>query len=66
MRERIHALRSGLVAKLAAKGLAQFGFIEQQAGMFSYSGLSKAQVEAPARGVRDLCGRLRFASAWPP
>lgn len=45
MRERIHALRSGLVAKLAAKGLAQFGFIEQQAGMFSYSGLSKAQVE---------------------
>jgi aromatic-amino-acid transaminase len=45
MRERIHALRAGLVAKLAALGAAEFGFIQQQAGMFSYSGLTTAQVD---------------------
>ncbi|MEJ1780224.1 aminotransferase class I/II-fold pyridoxal phosphate-dependent enzyme, partial [Escherichia coli] len=41
MRERIHALRSGLVAKLAEHGATDFGFIERQAGMFSYSGLTR-------------------------
>ncbi|AIF46546.1 aromatic amino acid transaminase [Dyella japonica] len=45
MRERIHAMRAGMVEKLAAAGSPQFGFIQQQAGMFSYSGLSKAQVD---------------------
>src|SRR5690606_10588964 len=45
MRERIHALRAGLVSKLAELGRPEFGFISQQAGMFSYSGLSKAQVD---------------------
>jgi len=45
MRSRIHALRSGLVERLAAHGAPQYGFIERQAGMFSYSGLSRAQVE---------------------
>ncbi|MEL1266224.1 amino acid aminotransferase [Pseudoxanthomonas putridarboris] len=45
MRERIHALRAALVGKLAALGAPEFGFIQQQAGMFSYSGLSKAQVD---------------------
>jgi len=45
MRERIHAMRAGMVEKLAAHGAPQFGFIQQQAGMFSYSGLSKAQVD---------------------
>ena len=45
MRERIHALRAGMVQKLAALGAPEFGFIQQQAGMFSYSGLSKAQVD---------------------
>jgi aromatic-amino-acid transaminase len=45
MRERIHALRAGLVAKLAALGAPEFGFIQQQAGMFSYSGLTTAQVD---------------------
>ncbi|WP_063673194.1 aromatic amino acid transaminase [Dyella thiooxydans] len=44
MRERIHAMRAGLVQKLAAHG-HEFGFIQRQAGMFSYSGLSKPQVE---------------------
>jgi aromatic-amino-acid transaminase len=33
------------VEKLAASGAPQFGFIQRQAGMFSYSGLSKAQVD---------------------
>ncbi len=44
MRTRIHAMRAGLVERLAAHGAPQFGFIQRQAGMFSYSGLSKAQV----------------------
>ncbi len=45
MRDRIHALRAGLVGKLAALGAPEFAFIQQQAGMFSYSGLGKAQVD---------------------
>jgi aromatic-amino-acid transaminase len=45
MRERIHAMRAGMVEKLAANGAPQFDFIQKQAGMFSYSGLSKAQVD---------------------
>jgi aromatic-amino-acid transaminase len=45
MRTRIHEMRAGLVDGLAAAGLPQFDFINRQAGMFSYSGLSKAQVE---------------------
>ena len=44
MRERIHAMRAGFVTKLAARGL-DYGFIARQAGMFSYSGLSAAQVQ---------------------
>ncbi|TBR36581.1 MULTISPECIES: aromatic amino acid transaminase [Dyella] len=45
MRERIHAMRAGMVEKLAVHGAPQFDFIQRQAGMFSYSGLSKAQVD---------------------
>ncbi|WP_448141538.1 amino acid aminotransferase [Stenotrophomonas bentonitica] len=45
MRERIHALRHGLVDKLVAAGAPKFAFINDQAGMFSYSGLSRAQVD---------------------
>ncbi|EIL89713.1 aromatic amino acid aminotransferase [Rhodanobacter fulvus Jip2] len=45
MRTRIHEMRAGLVDGLAEAGLPQFDFINRQAGMFSYSGLSKAQVE---------------------
>ena len=44
MRTRIHAMRAGLVERLAAQGAPDFGFVQRQAGMFSYSGLSKAQV----------------------
>ena len=49
MRGRIHAMRAGFVDKLAALGAPDFGFVNRQAGMFSYSGLSKAQV----RRLRD-------------
>ncbi|KHL57609.1 aromatic amino acid transaminase [Xanthomonas cannabis] len=45
MRERIHALRAGLVDKLATLGAPEFNFIQRQAGMFSYSGLTKTQVD---------------------
>ena len=46
MRERIRAMRSGLVAGLAAAGVPDdYGFVQRQRGMFSYSGLSAAQVE---------------------
>jgi aromatic-amino-acid transaminase len=45
MRERIHSLRAGLVQKLEEAGAGDFSFIAKQAGMFSYSGLTKDQVE---------------------
>ncbi|MEY3058500.1 MAG: hypothetical protein RI941_1225 [Pseudomonadota bacterium] len=45
MRERIKAMRHGLNKKLAAAGAQQdFSFIENQRGMFSYSGLTAGQV----------------------
>jgi aromatic-amino-acid transaminase len=46
MRERIRAMRVSLVDKLKAAGVAQdFSFVIAQRGMFSYTGLSAAQVE---------------------
>ncbi len=45
MRDRIRTMRSSLVAKLAAAGAANFDFINVQRGMFSYTGLTPAQVE---------------------
>lgn len=46
MRDRIRAMRVSLVDKLHAKGVAQdFSFVVRQRGMFSYTGLSGAQVE---------------------
>ncbi len=45
MRERIHSLRAGLVEKLATLGSPEFEFIQRQAGMFSYSGLTRTQVD---------------------
>ena len=45
MRERILAMRAQLVEKIHARApQADFGFVLKQRGMFSYSGLSKAQV----------------------
>ncbi|QWT45674.1 amino acid aminotransferase [Azospira inquinata] len=46
MRDRIRAMRLSLVEKLNAKGVAQdFSFVVKQRGMFSFTGLSKEQVE---------------------
>jgi aromatic-amino-acid transaminase len=46
MRVRIKAMRGALVQKLGAAGVEQdFGFIAQQQGMFSYSGLNAAQMQ---------------------
>jgi len=46
MRDRIRAMRTGLVDAIKAQGVAQdFSFVVQQRGMFSYTGLSAAQVE---------------------
>ena len=45
MRTRIQQLRAGMVERLAALGAPEFAFIGEQAGMFSYSGLSRAQVD---------------------
>jgi aromatic-amino-acid transaminase len=44
MRVRIKETREAFVTKLQAKG-HDFAFVRDQIGMFSYSGLSKAQVE---------------------
>jgi len=46
MRQRIKQMRQLLADKLKAAGVKQdFSFITRQRGMFSYSGLSKAQME---------------------
>ncbi|HSD95807.1 MAG TPA: amino acid aminotransferase, partial [Sulfuricaulis sp.] len=46
MRQRIKQMRSLLAEKLAAAGVKQdFGFIVRQRGMFSYSGLTAAQMQ---------------------
>jgi aromatic-amino-acid transaminase len=46
MRDRIRAMRVALVEKLKAAGVTQdLSYITSQKGMFSYSGLSKAQME---------------------
>lgn len=46
MRDRIHQMRSLLSEKLKAAGAGDFDFINEQNGMFSFSGLDKDQVEA--------------------
>ena len=46
MRERIKTMRHALVEKVRAKAPnLDFSFVEQQRGLFSYSGLTPAQVE---------------------
>jgi len=46
MRTRIKHMRESLVAELKAAGVTQdFEFIKQQRGMFSYTGLTKEQVD---------------------
>jgi aromatic-amino-acid transaminase len=46
MRERIREMRDALVRNLAERAPGHdFGFVRRQRGMFSYSGLTKAQVQ---------------------
>jgi aromatic-amino-acid transaminase len=45
MRDRIRAMRTSLVEKLTGAGATGFEFIKVQRGMFSYTGLTTAQVE---------------------
>lgn len=47
MRERINGLRSELVKRIAGQGIKRdFSFLERQSGMFSFMGLSVAEVQA--------------------
>jgi aromatic-amino-acid transaminase len=46
MRDRIRSMRNAFVAKLKARGVERdFEFVNRQRGMFSYSGLTAAQVD---------------------
>jgi aromatic-amino-acid transaminase len=46
MRDRIRSMRTSLVERLNAQGVAQdFSFVAKQRGMFSFTGLSAPQVE---------------------
>ncbi len=46
MRDRIRAMRNGLVERLKVAGVTRdFSFVNAQRGMFSYSGLNAAQVD---------------------
>jgi aromatic-amino-acid transaminase len=59
MRERIKLMRHQLVDKLKALGVQEdFGFVLAQKGMFSYSGLSAAQVDV----LRDKHGIYAVSS----
>jgi aromatic-amino-acid transaminase len=66
MRDRIRAMRTQLVEKLAARGVKQdFSFVARQRGMFSYSGLTSAQVArlATEYGIYAVStGRICLAS----
>ncbi|HPP46030.1 MAG TPA: amino acid aminotransferase [Accumulibacter sp.] len=59
MRQRILSMRLGLVERLQNKGVAaDFSFIVRQRGMFSYTGLSTAQVDR----LRDEFGIYAVSS----
>jgi len=69
MRDRINGMRRLFVETLKAKGVSRdFSFIARQRGMFSFSGLNKAQVEK----LRDdygiyivASGRINVAAMTP-
>ncbi|WP_331715853.1 amino acid aminotransferase [Tessaracoccus coleopterorum] len=65
MRSRIRDLRRALVDGLEARGITDMGFIAQQLGMFSYSGLTKDQMVAlrTGHGIYGLdSGRMCVAA----
>lgn len=69
MRERIHHVRAALVQGLVDREVQQdFSFIRDQQGMFSFSGLSDAQVEAlrEQHGIYVVQGgRINVAGLTP-
>lgn len=69
MRSRIHEMRSAFVKGLAEAGAQQdFSFIERQRGMFSFSGLTRAQVDRlrDEHGVYVVgSGRINVAGMTP-
>lgn len=69
MRDRINGMRSQLVQALAEKGVpGDYSFIKDQRGMFSFSGLTKNQVEL-LRGEYAIyivgSGRINVAGLTP-
>jgi aromatic-amino-acid transaminase len=59
MRARIQSMRAALADRLQARGVAQdFSFVTRQRGMFSYTGLSAAQVDR----MRDEFGIYAVSS----
>jgi aromatic-amino-acid transaminase len=66
MRNRIRAMRAGLVEALEAEGVVRdFSFIARQRGMFSFTGLSKEQVERLKSGYGVYAvssGRINVAA----
>lgn len=59
MRDRIKLMRTSLVNKIKAHGaVTDFGFVMAQKGMFSYSGLTRAQVDR----LRDTHGIYAVSS----
>ncbi len=69
MRDRINSMRQALVAALKKHGVpGDYSFIERQRGMFSFSGLSKDQVEALKKDHAIYAvgsGRINVAGLTP-
>ena len=65
MANRINSLRSLLAEKLTTASGADFGWIKQQRGMFSYSGLTREQVEAACEDASSA-GVVRAANLNAP
>ncbi|HBA86134.1 MAG TPA: aromatic amino acid aminotransferase [Verrucomicrobia bacterium] len=69
MRERIAAVRKDFVGQLHARGASMdFSYIEKQKGMFSFSGLSDAQVQylRDKKGIYMVAGgRINVAGILP-
>jgi len=69
MRDRINSMRQALVAALKKHGVpGDYSFIERQRGMFSFSGLTKDQVEALKKDHAIYAvgsGRINVAGLTP-
>ena len=68
MRDRIKAMRQALREGLEAEGITDMGFVTEQVGMFSYCGLSAAQMQElrESHGVYGTdAGRICVAALNP-